>query len=140
MRSTGYQNVTTKLIAMVAIFSVIVALSVVVVYRANESIHHDDKEYLWFKIDRIYNGNLDITGDVFIYDEVGVPLEHILLLNTTDWQSSQIQYVSGGYVRIYLSFWYLVDEMNNVAYKVSRGFFVALDNVTVTIFSDVEEP
>lgn len=140
LRSTGYQNLTTRIIAMVALFSIIVAFSVIVAYRANESVNPEDFEYLWFKVEPDVIGT-DVTGDAFIYDEEGQQLEHVMLLNDYGWQQSIETYAVRTYVRIYVSFWYLDDKLNDVIYLIGRSPVEAsLVNVTVTIISDWEEP
>jgi len=138
MRTTGYQSVTTKIVAMVALFSIIVAFSVVIVMRANESV--TPVEYLWFKVEPNESG-LDTTGDVAIYAEDGQLIERFLLLNITGWQRSELSYEPASYVRIYVDFWYFEDKVSNVMYLVGRSpVGITLDNVTLTIVSNVEEP
>lgn len=138
MRTTGYQSMTTKIVAIVALFSIIVAFSVVIVMRANESI--TPYEYIWFKVEPNYIG-LDTTGDVAVYAEDGSLLERILLLNITEWQSSGSHYDLSIYVRIYVSFWYLEDKVSNVMYLIGRSpIGISLDNITLTIVSAGERP
>jgi len=140
MRTTGYQSVTTKIVAMVAIFAIVVALGVMVIYRANETINTPDSEYLWFEVEPIEAG-FDITGDVFIYDENGTLLEHFMLLNETGWQCGDQLYDVRTYVRIYITFWAFDDKVNNVMYLIGRSpVQISLDNMIITLVSDWESP
>jgi hypothetical protein len=138
LRTSGYQSITTKIIAMVALFAIIVAFSVVLVMRANESI--SETEYIWLKVEPNEAG-LDVTGDVYIYDDNNSLLEHFLLLNTTGWQHGELRYDVPTYIRVYVTFWYLEDKVSNVMYLVGRSpIVVTLDNIKLTIISDWEEP
>lgn len=141
LRTSGYQSMTSKIIAMVALFAIIVAFSVVLVMRANESMNPTEQEYLWFKVETNYATDLDTTGDVFIYDVDTLPLEHFLLVNGTEWQKSGLLYDVKMYVRMNITFWNTVDKVDNVMYLIGRSpVVVSLVDVTVTIVSDWEVP
>jgi len=141
MRTSGYKSMSSKIIAMVAMFAIVVAFSVVLVMRANESINPVEEEYLWFKVETNYPTDLDTTGDVYIYDADGYPLEHILLENSTEWQRGELLYIVRTYARVNITFWNTADTVDNVMYLVGRSpVLVTLIDVSITIVSDWEAP
>lgn len=139
VRARGYQDITIKIVAMVAIFSVVMAFAVVTVYRLNDTITHDEKEFLWFKaVSDVAN---DTTATIYVYSADDVFIEQLLLLNNTDWQKSTEQYTLRTYVRIFVEFWYMETKLNNILYMIGRSPVVITDlSIIFSIVSDWEVP
>ena len=137
----GYGMVTTKIVAAVAILGIFVIITVAVTLKATEPVV-DDRELLWFKFNPQENMT-SMLATVYVYalDTNYTLLEQFVLVNTTEWQSSNSSYEPGLDVIIFIDFWDIDDNAGNIEYRIGRSpIHVQLDQIIITILSDWKEP
>lgn len=108
-----------KIVVFIALFVIVLGVTVAFVIEANRTITTLDYERLWFKVES--NCTNSTVGSAFIYTEDDIFLEQVMLIDTTEWQGSSLEYEERSLIRIYIDLWYIDEVIPELEYTIGRG-------------------
>lgn len=118
-RVNAVRGQSMRIVVFIALFVIALGVTVAFVIEANRTVTTLDSERLWFKIES--NSTDSKVSSVSICNENGELLEQVTLMDTTEWQSSILEYEKRSSVKIYVDLWYINEIIPELEYTIGRG-------------------